>query len=239
MRLRCRCLPSIPSRCNARRASRDFSFPFRAMEKINLIDPPAIVLAITNSSVDDDAARSARIATTRKRYTLFLSTRAPLYSSVKHNDCERLRVSASLFIRERGIISLRGKQYGFSRVACLFSDLAPSEGDQRRCKNSTPLPLPGSLTTNGEGNYVLKVMRTPYVHRLRGERYMGCLAGVVVTVGETSRVEFQATRKPSEKCVIRNDSCEDFFLSVESRFSFFHFSCRISSKLAMQLRPHN
>ncbi|XP_054003759.1 mothers against decapentaplegic homolog 6 [Hylaeus anthracinus] len=30
-------------------------------------------------------------------------------------------------------------------------DRAPSEGDQRRCKNSTPLPLPGSLTTNGEG----------------------------------------------------------------------------------------
>ncbi|RLU16074.1 hypothetical protein DMN91_011832 [Ooceraea biroi] len=30
-------------------------------------------------------------------------------------------------------------------------DRAPSEGDQRRCKNSTPMPLPGSLTTNGEG----------------------------------------------------------------------------------------
>lgn len=30
-------------------------------------------------------------------------------------------------------------------------DRAPSEGDQRRCRNSTPLPLPGSLTTNGEG----------------------------------------------------------------------------------------
>ncbi|KZC04010.1 Mothers against decapentaplegic like protein 6 [Dufourea novaeangliae] len=30
-------------------------------------------------------------------------------------------------------------------------DRAPSEGDQRRCKNSTPVPLPGSLTTNGEG----------------------------------------------------------------------------------------
>ncbi|KAG7213113.1 hypothetical protein KM043_002436 [Ampulex compressa] len=30
-------------------------------------------------------------------------------------------------------------------------DRAPSEGDQRWCKNSTPLPLPGSLTTNGEG----------------------------------------------------------------------------------------
>nr|KAF7420472.1 hypothetical protein H0235_010769 [Vespula pensylvanica] len=29
-------------------------------------------------------------------------------------------------------------------------DRAPSEGDQRRCKSSTPLPLPGSLTTNGE-----------------------------------------------------------------------------------------
>ncbi|XP_047358239.1 uncharacterized protein LOC124952423 [Vespa velutina] len=30
-------------------------------------------------------------------------------------------------------------------------DRAPSEGDQRRCKSSMPLPLPGSLTTNGEG----------------------------------------------------------------------------------------
>lgn len=29
-------------------------------------------------------------------------------------------------------------------------DRAPSEGDQHRCKNSTLLPLPGSLTTNGE-----------------------------------------------------------------------------------------
>ncbi|EFN82887.1 Mothers against decapentaplegic-like protein 6 [Harpegnathos saltator] len=42
-------------------------------------------------------------------------------------------------------------------------DRAPSEGDQRRCKNSTPLPLPGSLTTNGEGNYVLKVIRIPHM----------------------------------------------------------------------------
>ncbi|KAL0124807.1 hypothetical protein PUN28_006575 [Cardiocondyla obscurior] len=40
-------------------------------------------------------------------------------------------------------------------------DRAPSEGDQRRCRNSTPLPLPGSLTTNGEGNYVFKVMHGP------------------------------------------------------------------------------
>ncbi|XP_015590044.1 mothers against decapentaplegic homolog 6 [Cephus cinctus] len=30
-------------------------------------------------------------------------------------------------------------------------DRAPSEGDSRQCRNSSPLPFPGSLTTNGEG----------------------------------------------------------------------------------------
>lgn len=86
------------------------------------------------------------------------------------------------------------REESFSQgVARLFSDRAPSEGDQRRCKNSTPLPLPGSLTTNGEGNYVLKVIRIlPYVSRPEhcgAERYTGacvCVCYVYVYVSFVS-----------------------------------------------------
>jgi len=98
-----------------------------------------------------------------------------LFYKAKHVRERKKRMSeweGGKELREEEIVSVR--KAASQGVARLFSDCAPSEGDQRRCRNSTPLPLPGSLTTNGEGNYVFKVICTPYVHRPHDERCMGC-----------------------------------------------------------------
>ncbi|KAG7213114.1 hypothetical protein KM043_002436 [Ampulex compressa] len=80
---------------------------------------------------------------------------------------EAIKISAGNNRRNNGHMAAFGAGRGEERVggpvtrdnlrACTVGpsaepkDRAPSEGDQRWCKNSTPLPLPGSLTTNGEG----------------------------------------------------------------------------------------
>lgn len=125
--------------------------------------------------------------------------------------------------RERGrqeeIVS---REESFSRGCRLFSDRAPSEGDQRRCKNSTPLPLPGSLTTNGEGNYVLKVIRIPpYALGSCVERYTERPATVFITTTLRRIVEraSQISARLNELPEKRTDS--QSFLSRISRSLFF------------------